>query len=68
MKPLLVNYSNANELGAETIQITDYETIMEKVKNFIKVLDEEYSDNDDVLSTFHNVFAMSYTTIMTSPM
>ena len=46
---MLVDYSYANELGAETIQIADYETIMEKVKNFIKVLDEEYSDNDDVL-------------------
>ena len=47
-KPLLVDYSYANELGFETIQIADYETIM-KVKNFFNILDEEYSDNDDVL-------------------
>ena len=38
-KPLLVDYSYVNELGTEAIQIADYETIMEKVKNFIKVLD-----------------------------
>ena len=46
---MLVDYSYANELSPEAIQIADYETIMEKVKNFIRVLDEEYSDNDDVL-------------------
>ena len=35
-KPLLVDYSYANELGAEAIERADYETIMEKVKDFMK--------------------------------
>ena len=33
---MLVDYSYANELGAEAIQIADYKTIMEKVKDFMK--------------------------------